>query len=68
MKPEDFAFQGGETTGGGNMPLMVLGGIIFVVGVFLFIGNLSGAFRTFPCAGWIGIMIGSAIWGAGMKK
>lgn len=68
MKSEDFGHIGGESTSGGNPILMVLGGIIFVVGLFLFIGNISGAFPTFPCAGWLGIMIGGAIWGAGKKK
>jgi hypothetical protein len=41
-----------------------LGGIVFVIGVGLFIGNRSGAFPTFPMAGYITMAIGAAIFAA----
>ncbi|HEX3150550.1 MAG TPA: hypothetical protein VHR66_20905 [Gemmataceae bacterium] len=53
--------------GGGNVIVMGLGAIIFVIGVFLFIGNVTGMFPTVPCAGWLGMVIGGGIWGAGKK-
>jgi hypothetical protein len=68
MKPEDVAFQSPASSGPGNPALMVLGGIIFGLGVILFIGNISGAFVPFPCAGWLTIVIGGAIYGAGKKS
>jgi hypothetical protein len=42
-----------------------LGGIVLVAGIGLFIGNVSGAFVTFPGAGWITIIIGGAMLKAG---
>jgi hypothetical protein len=47
--------------------LMGVGGIIFVIGVGLFGGNVSGMFVTFPFAGYIGMLIGGAIFGAGQR-
>jgi hypothetical protein len=43
----------------------ILGLLILIAGIFLFIGNVSGMFRTFPLAGWITIVIGGAIMRAG---
>jgi hypothetical protein len=43
----------------------LLGGAIFVVGVGLFIGNVTGVFPSFPLAGFIVMGVGGAIWGAG---
>lgn len=45
--------------------VQLLGGALFVAGVGLFIGNVSGTFRTFSGAGWITMAIGGAIWKAG---
>jgi hypothetical protein len=39
----------------------ILGGIIFLIGIFLFIGNVTGCAGTFPMAGFITITIGSLI-------
>jgi hypothetical protein len=45
--------------------MKALGGLIFAAGVVLFIGNISGKFRTFPFAGYLGMLIGGAIMRAG---
>jgi hypothetical protein len=45
--------------------LKILGGIVLVLGIGLFIGNVSGAYRTFPGAGWITIAIGGVMLRAG---
>ena len=45
--------------------MKIAGGLIFVVGVGLFIGNVSHMFPTFPLAGWITMLIGGAIMRAG---
>jgi hypothetical protein len=42
-----------------------LGGIVLVAGIALFIGNVSGAFRTFPGAGWLTIALGGIMLRAG---
>lgn len=39
----------------------LIGVIIFVVGVILFIGNVSGWWPTFPCAGFITMTVGGFI-------
>lgn len=52
---------------GRKLALQLLGGLIFVVGVGLFIGNVTGLFRTFPFAGFIVMGIGGAIVGAVQK-
>ncbi len=51
-----------------HMALMGVGGLIFVVGVGLFIGNVTGMFISFPFAGYITMAVGGAIAGAGYKK
>jgi hypothetical protein len=53
--------------GGGGLAMQFLGGLIFAVGICLFIGNVTGIFRTFPFAGFIVMGIGGAIMGAGHK-
>jgi hypothetical protein len=45
--------------------VQVLGGIVFVAGVFLWLGNVIGFFPTFPRLGYITGFIGSVIWGTG---
>ena len=45
--------------------MKLIGLLILIVGIFLFIGNISGMFRTFPGAGWITIAIGGVIMRAG---
>lgn len=48
--------------------LIGLGVIITLVGGFLYWGNMSGSFVSFPYAGYITIAIGGAIGAAGYKK
>ncbi len=45
--------------------MRALGGLVFAAGIGLFIGNVSGAFRTFPLAGYITMATGGAIMRAG---
>jgi hypothetical protein len=47
--------------------LMGVGGIVFVIGVGLFGGNVSGMFVTFPFAGYIGMLVGGGIFGVGQR-
>lgn len=51
----------------GPMAVQLFGGLIFLVGGLLWVGNVLGFFRTFPGAGYIGLLIGGAIWGAGQN-
>jgi hypothetical protein len=51
-----------------NPVLMVIGGIIFAIGVVIFVGNVTGLMPTFPCAGWLTLFVGASIWGAGKRK
>jgi hypothetical protein len=51
-----------------KMAAMGLGGLIFVVGGLLWIGNVSGKFVSFPYAGYITMAIGGAIFGFGQKQ
>ena len=53
--------------GGGGVVLQFLGGLIFVVGMGLLIGNVTRLFPTFPYAGTIVMIIGGAIIGAGKR-
>lgn len=57
--------SGGLSTG---FYVQIVGAIVTVAGAFLWIGNVAGFFPTFPGAGYIGLVIGGAIWrgGAGM--
>ena len=45
--------------------MKILGALVFIVGIGLFIGNISGAFRTFPGVGWITIAVGGIMFRAG---
>ena len=47
--------------------VIVLGALVFVAGVFLFLGNVIGFFRTFPLAGYLTILAGGAIYKAGSR-
>jgi hypothetical protein len=48
--------------------LIGIGAVIGLLGAFLYWGNMSGTFVSFPYAGYITIAIGAAIGGAGYKK
>jgi hypothetical protein len=48
--------------------MQVIGVIVLVAGIALFIGNVSGAFPTFPGLGWITIAIGGVIMRSGGDK
>ena len=45
--------------------LKILGGIVFVAGAGLFIGNVTRLFPTFPLAGWLTMLAGGAMFKAG---
>lgn len=47
--------------------VIALGAVVFVAGIFLFLGNVIGFFRTFPLAGYLTILAGGAIYKAGSK-
>lgn len=49
----------------GAIGVQLFGGLIFLIGVFLFAGNVLGFFPTFPGAGWLGLIIGGGVWRAG---
>lgn len=49
---------------GTRLLLRCLGGVVIVLGIGLYFGNRSGAFATFPFAGFVVMGIGSMIWGA----
>jgi len=42
----------------GSLAFTAIGGVIFVVGVLLLIGNMTGYFPTFPFAGFVFMLIG----------
>ena len=65
-QPPPSADAPANATGGGIL-LTVLGGIIFLLGVGLFLGNTSGLFPTVPFAGFVLMTIGGAMFGAGMR-
>ena len=48
----------------GPMLLQAGGALVFVLGIFLWVGNVLGFFRTFMGAGYITMMIGGAMWKA----
>ncbi|MBV9464283.1 MAG: hypothetical protein JO317_08655 [Verrucomicrobiae bacterium] len=50
------------------MILKALGALIFIVGIGLFIGNVSGKFPTFPGLGWLGMFIGGAVYRTGARN
>jgi hypothetical protein len=39
----------------------ILGVVIIVAGAFLFIGNVTRIFPTFPLAGWATILVGGIV-------
>ena len=45
----------------------VVGAVIFVGGIFLFLGNVIGFFRTFPLAGYGTMVLGGLVFKAGSK-
>ncbi len=47
---------------------MGVGGIVFVVGAFLFLGNVIGFFPTVPLAGYLTMLAGGALFGWGQKS
>jgi hypothetical protein len=50
------------------MALMGVGGLVIALGGFLWWGNMSGHFRSFPFAGYITMAIGGAIFSYGKRK
>jgi hypothetical protein len=46
---------------------MVLGSVVFVLGVGLLLGNVTGIFRTVPFAGFVVTTIGGAMLGAASR-
>ena len=63
MKPSKAPSSFGNIDWGG-MAMQIAGGLIFVLGMFLWCGNVFRFFPTFPFAGYITMMIGGAIWKA----
>ncbi len=49
----------------GQPALQFIGGLVFVIGAALWIGNITGIFRTIPFAGFIVMAIGGMIARAG---
>jgi hypothetical protein len=48
--------------------LIGIGAVVTAIGGFLWWGNMSGNFPTFPYAGYIVMGIGGALGGLGWKK
>ena len=46
----------------GGIGIGLVGGLVVVVGAFLWCGNVFGFFPTFPMVGYITMAIGGAIW------
>lgn len=46
----------------GGIGVGLVGGLIVVLGAFLWCGNVFGFFPTFPLVGYITMAIGGAIW------
>lgn len=42
--------------------MKILGAIIFIAGLFLFLGNIIGFFRTFPGVGYITMALGGFLY------
>ena len=53
---------------GSALFLRIFGGIVVVIGIGLFLGNVTGLFPTFPLAGYLTILAGAGIYGIGQKK
>jgi hypothetical protein len=45
--------------------LSILGGLVFLAGAALWIGNVTRAFPTFPFAGYLTMLVGGVMWRAG---
>ena len=45
--------------------LRLVGGLVFVLGAGLWIGNVSRAFPTFPLAGYLTMLVGGIIFRVG---
>jgi len=45
--------------------MRILGGLIFVAGAGLWIGNVSGTFPTFPGCGWLVMLAGGFVFRLG---
>lgn len=45
--------------------MKIVGALVFLLGLFLFFGNVLGYFPTFPGAGYITLAIGGALYGKG---
>lgn len=41
--------------------LSIVGAIVLLLGLFLFIGNVTSIFPTFPLAGYLTVVIGGAM-------
>lgn len=57
-KTEKYAIDWGSTLLQGG------GALVFVLGIFLFLGNVLGFYPTFPGVGYITMAIGGAMWKA----
>jgi hypothetical protein len=55
----------GQAAQGGARVRMIVGGAVFALGVVLLLGNMTGAFPTFPFAGTITMVIGGIIMSTG---
>ena len=66
-KNNDDAAAANQTASLVSMLLKGFGGLVFILGAFLWIGNVSRLFPTFPLAGYITMTIGGAIIGVGKK-
>ncbi len=42
--------------------MKILGAIIFIAGLFLFLGNIIGFFQTFPGVGYITMAVGGFLY------
>ena len=48
--------------------LSILGAIVFVLGAFLWIGNVTRTFPTIPLAGYLTMLVGGAMFRAGKNQ
>ena len=51
-----------------GMVAMGVGGLIFVGGAFLWLGNVFRFFPTVPMAGYLTMLLGGAIFGWGKRQ
>jgi len=51
----------------GAMAVQILGGLIFLAGIFLWCGNKFDFYPTFPLAGYITASVGGVIWRVGSE-